>query len=346
MNTELNIGLPPEGRRSLQLPLSALVTGLGLLSSGLSQGAEPAAGGTINSAAPSASTANAAASDPSVAELKAENERLKQALRAAQNQLAAQSGAARAAVPVEPVKTLTSSASPAASAAIVANAAPMGSVTILTSAVAPAADADAAASGGGGDLTEVVIDASRERLTGRSQALDQLRDVPISISVVSGVDLETEDAFDIGAITKRVADVSWNQGNQRTSSISIRGVGKIGQNEAQDPSVGVTVDDVSYAFNPLTSSINFTDLDQVDVLRGPQGTAGGKNDTLGTINIQVRQPGFDPESNYLLALGERDTFIGQYAGGGAVIPDLLAFRGTISVDKGQGDIKKIGRAHV
>lgn len=205
---------------------------------------------------------------------------------------------------------------------------------------APAA-ADASADGNGDGLAEVTITTVKERVTDRILSLEQLKDVPVSISVVSGADLEEEDAFDIGAITKRAASVSWNQGNQRTSSLSIRGIGKVGQNEAQDPSVGVTIDDVPYAFNPLTSSVNFIDLDQVEVIRGPQGTAGGKNNSLGEIAISTRAPSFTPESDYLLTLGERDTFIGQYAGGGPVIDDLLAFRGIISVEKGQGDIKNL-----
>lgn len=233
-------------------------------------------------------------------------------------------------------------------------AACIGSIALLSHALlyaSPAAADDsvpgttvadtAAAANGDAGLSEVTISGEKERVTSRTERLEELKDVPLSISVVSGVDLQQEDAFDIGAITKRVADVSWNQGNQRTSSLSIRGVGKIGQNEAQDPSVGVSIDDVSYAFNPLTSSVNFIDLDNVEVTRGPQGTAGGKNNSLGDIVITTRAPSFTPESDYLLTIGERDTFIGQYGGGGPIIDDLLAFRGTIGVEKGQGDIKNL-----
>lgn len=248
-----------------------------------------------------------------VAELKAENARLKQALDAARQQLAAQH----------------------------ADAPPIPSATILAASVAPADAGAAPADSSDEGLSEVTITTEKERVSNRTEKLEELKDVPLSISVVTGVDLQQEDAFDIGAITKRVADVSWNQGNQRTSSLSIRGVGKIGQNEAQDPSVGVSIDDVSYAFNPLTSSVNFIDLDNVQVTRGPQGTAGGKNNSLGDIAITTRAPSFSSGSDYLLTIGERDTFIGQFGGGGAVIDDLLAFRGTIGVEKGQGDIKNL-----
>ena len=69
--------------------------------------------------------------------------------------------------------------------------------------------------------------------------IERLQDVPISVSVTTGAELARLDAYGVDAIAKRAANVSWNQGNQRTSSLSIRGIGKIGQTEAQDPSVGV-----------------------------------------------------------------------------------------------------------
>jgi outer membrane receptor protein involved in Fe transport len=237
-----------------------------------------------------------AADDDTVAQLKAEVARLKEALEKSQQELAAQKG----------------TAAPAAEATQSANG---------SSAAAAATDQQQENTS---ELGKVVVHAPSR--------LAPLKDVPVSISVVTGPELASEDAFDIGSITKRAANVTWNQGNQRTSSLSIRGVGKIGQNEAQDPSVGVVVDGVNYAFNPLTSSVNFTDLDTVQVTRGPQGTLSGKNNSLGQITVTTRRPSFTPDGEYLLSVGERDTFIGQFAGGGPVIDNLLAFRGTISVE--------------
>src|SRR3954462_1359376 len=75
--------------------------------------------------------------------------------------------------------------------------------------------------------------------------LEPLQEVPLSISVVTGKELDRLQATEIGAITQRASNVSWNLGNQRTSSLSIRGVGRQGQTEAQDPSVGFVVDGVS-----------------------------------------------------------------------------------------------------
>ena len=67
------------------------------------------------------------------------------------------------------------------------------------------------------------------------------------MSVIQGQEIDNLLANDINSLVLRAGNVSWNQGNQRTSSLSIRGIGKQAQTEAQDPSVGVIVDGISYA---------------------------------------------------------------------------------------------------
>ena len=201
----------------------------------------------------------------------------------------------------------------------------------------PAATAPPAAPGTVAAAPEEPQTLGEVTVTGTAR-LAAVKDIPNSISITSGEDLQTLNAADIGSIIKRASNVVWNQGNQRSSSISIRGIGKIGQTEAQDPSVGVTVDGVSYAYNALTSSYDFTDVDTLEVLRGPQGTQSGKNASLGVINITTNRPSFTPSSDYSLTLGQRGTVAATFAGGGPIVDDLLAWRGTFSADKGSGDM--------
>ena len=166
--------------------------------------------------------------------------------------------------------------------------------------------------------------------------IERLQDVPISVSVTTGAELARLDAYGVDAIAKRAANVSWNQGNQRTSSIAIRGIGKIGQTEAQDPSVGVIVDGVSYAYNALTSSFDFVDVDTVEVARGPQGTLQGKNASVGSITINYKRPTFTPTADYTLAFNKNRGLLGVAAIGGPVIDNVLAWRGTFSVNRQDG----------
>src|SRR4051812_25437249 len=180
---------------------------------------------------------------------------------------------------------------------------------------------------------ETVVVRSRNRI-------ERLQDVPLSISVVSGQELERLQALDVGAITKRVGNVVWNPGNPRQFSLSIRGVGKQAQTDAQDPSVGIIVDGVNYAYNPLSSSVDFTDIAAVEVTRGPQGTLVGKNTSLGVINITTRKPTFESEASGQISYGERQNLFATSTIGGAGIYDFLAWRGTFFGGKGRGGLGK------
>ena len=168
--------------------------------------------------------------------------------------------------------------------------------------------------------------------------IEKLQDVPLSVSVVTGPELERLQAVDIASFSKRVGNVIWNPGNPRQFSLSVRGIGKQAQTDAQDPSVGIIVDGVNYAYNPLSSSVDFTDIAAVEVTRGPQGTLLGKNTSLGVINITTRRPTFTPEASATISYGQRNNLFGSAVLGGPVVDDLLAWRGVFTATKARGDL--------
>jgi iron complex outermembrane receptor protein len=165
--------------------------------------------------------------------------------------------------------------------------------------------------------------------------IETLKEVPLSVSVVSGVELERELAQDLSAITKRGANIQFNQNNTRGASLSIRGLGKRSFTETQDPSVGMVVDGVAYGLTQL-ANFDIYDVDSVDVVRGPQGTLGGKGASSGVVSINTRRPDFYPTADYQLTYGQRDTIIAKANLGGTVIEDLLAWRGAFVVNRGRG----------
>lgn len=201
----------------------------------------------------------------------------------------------------------------------------------------PAAEDKEAAAKMPDDSSDTQLDTVVIRAKPRIAAL---KDKPQSVSVVSGESLSRLNALTIGDITQRAGNVSWNQGNARTSSISIRGIGRQAQTDAMDPSVGFSVDGVPYPYNPL-ASFDFIDVANVEVLRGPQGTQGGKNANVGLINVTTNQPRFERDFNASVFLGQQNTVIARSALGGGIIKDLLAWRGAFSVQKGDGFIKNI-----
>ncbi len=167
------------------------------------------------------------------------------------------------------------------------------------------------------------------------KTIDEKHDEPVSVSVVTGKALERELAQDYNAISKRLANVTFNQSNTRGASLSIRGVGKRAFAETQDPSVLVVQDGVSFGLTSL-GNFDFYDIETVESYRGPQGTTGGKGGSSGAVYVTTKRPSFTPSSDFSITYGQRDTVIVKAATGGAIVDDLLAWRGAVVVNKGAG----------
>ncbi len=174
-------------------------------------------------------------------------------------------------------------------------------------------------------------------LARNNNRLAAVKDVPTSIVAVSGDELKRLGGDTMRDVIKRASNISrQDRSNARSSDLSLRGIGRKGNSEAQDPNTLVTVDGISYAYSGL-SAWNFVDLNSVEVLRGPTGTAGGKNASVGAVNIFTNRPSFTPSADASLRVGDHDSVVGTAAVGGPVIDDLLAWRGTFYVDKQEGE---------
>lgn len=158
------------------------------------------------------------------------------------------------------------------------------------------------------DLQNIVIKLGAENqvqevvVTSRRRQ-EQLQDVPIPVSVVTGKFVEEAGAFNVNRIKEIVPSVQLYSSNPRNTGISIRGLGTTFglTNDGIDPGVGFYVDGVYYARNAVTT-LDFIDVEQIEVLRGPQGTLFGKNTVAGAFNITTRKPTFhstaDAEVSY------------------------------------------------
>ena len=101
-----------------------------------------------------------------------------------------------------------------------------------------------------------------------------------------------------------IPTVQFYSSNPRNSAINIRGLGApFGlTNDGIEPGVGLYIDGVFYA-RPASATLDFLDVEQVEVLRGPQGTLFGKNTTAGAINVTTRKPSFTRETQLELNYG-------------------------------------------
>lgn len=145
-------------------------------------------------------------------------------------------------------------------------------------------------------LGEVVVTSRRRR--------ELLQEVPIPVSVVSGALAEESGAFNVNRLKEMVPTVQLYSSNPRNTGLSIRGLGTTFglTNDGIDPGVGFYVDGVYYARTAATT-LDFIDVEQIEVLRGPQGTLFGKNTVAGAFNVTTRKPTFTPEGRAELSYG-------------------------------------------
>ncbi len=149
------------------------------------------------------------------------------------------------------------------------------------------------------------IDPVHEEVTVTARRVEETaQSVPIALSVISGQAVEQQGAFNVIRLKELVPSLQFYTSNPRNSAVNIRGLGSpFGlTNDGIEPGVGFYVDGVFYA-RPAAATLDFIDIERMEVLRGPQGTLFGKNTTAGAINITTRRPTFSPETNVELSYG-------------------------------------------
>ena len=149
-----------------------------------------------------------------------------------------------------------------------------------------------------GTLEEVVVTAQKR--------VQNAQDVGISISAISGTDLQTLGAVAATDITKSMPAVVMTQPNGPSSfSLSIRGVTQNDFADHQESPAAIYIDDV-YVSQMAGLAFSLFDMERVEVLRGPQGTLFGRNATGGLANFITRKPSDNEEGYVDVTFGERD----------------------------------------
>lgn len=140
-------------------------------------------------------------------------------------------------------------------------------------------------------------------ITARRRSEDS-QSVPSPTSSVSGDDLAVNRISQVQDLQQVLPSTNAAFMHPRVSSVAVRGIGSNPANEGLEGSVGLYLDNV-YLGRPGMLAIDLVDLEQVDLLRGPQGTLFGKNTTAGVLNISTKKPSFTPENSVELSLGNR-----------------------------------------
>jgi iron complex outermembrane recepter protein len=206
--------------------------------------------------------------------------------------------------------------------------------TIQGNTTAPA-DASGTAAGGSDQLEqvqEVVVTARRRE--------EQLKDVPIAITAISGEQLAEDQINTVKDIAAYTPGLNINSDSVGRVFMSIRGVGTTLIDSVQ-PGVGIFFDGI---YAPDTSYLNSptNDVERIEVLRGPQGTLFGNSTLGGAINVVTRQPSDHFEGHADLAYAGTDNYeTAALSLSGPIIPGTLQGRIAVSYHDQDGFQKNI-----
>jgi iron complex outermembrane receptor protein len=156
---------------------------------------------------------------------------------------------------------------------------------LLASATSLAADAGTAAVPGGADtgtIQEIVVTARR--------FAEDLQNVPIAVTALSAAAIQTQDVTNLQDLNSFVPNmkIAADRATSSTINVYIRGVGQSDPLWGFEPGVGVYIDDV-YLARPQAALLDVIDVQDLEILRGPQGTLYGKNTIAGAIKYVTRE---------------------------------------------------------
>jgi iron complex outermembrane receptor protein len=157
-------------------------------------------------------------------------------------------------------------------------------------------------------IEEITVTATK-----RAQSIYE---VPIAISAFEGAKLAEQgivDIVDIGKFVPNLNITQFSAGHTSSANPFIRGIGLQDHLITTDPGVSVYVDGV-YLGRQVGQNWNLSNIERLEVLRGPQGTLYGRNSIGGAINIITKVPGSDPGAKVGLEVGSRGRMNGDFYG--------------------------------
>tara|TARA_R110002073_G_scaffold50575_4_gene133634 strand:+ start:1200 stop:3770 length:2571 start_codon:yes stop_codon:yes gene_type:complete len=180
-------------------------------------------------------------------------------------------------------------------------------------------------------LEEVIV-------TARKRA-EVLQDTPIAISAFSAEALKIAGIANTRDLEQSVPGLNFSEMGNKSPSIFIRGVGQKESTTALDPGVGVYINSI---YIPRTDSqlLDIMDTESIQVLRGPQGTLFGKNNTGGALLVSTKLPSTDElEGEVSTRLGNHGRQDLQVSGNIPLNDDTLAMRFGLKRTKMDGYLK-------
>ena len=145
-----------------------------------------------------------------------------------------------------------------------------------------------------------------------------LHDIPQSSTIVREQRFQEKGENSFQYEIESVPNLTWSAGTSRPRFFIMRGVGELEQYEgAPNPSVATIIDDIDFSGLGLVTPM--FDIDQVEVLRGPQGIRFGSSALAGALNVRSHDPTSYNSGRVELMAGNDELFAGGIAVGGSVL---------------------------
>lgn len=166
---------------------------------------------------------------------------------------------------------------------------------------------------------------------------NSLFDLSNSVTVVNSEAIANRNARHLQQVLGVVPNVNYSSGASRGRFFQIRGIGE--RSQFVDPvnsSVGLIIDGIN--FTGLGLAANTLDIEQIEVLRGPQGTLFGANALAGLISLQSNRPAQAPMTHIEVSGAEYDSYTVDLVNSGP-ISDVLRYRFAGRTDQSDGYIE-------
>lgn len=163
--------------------------------------------------------------------------------------------------------------------------------------------------------------------------------VPTPITVLGGETLEAQRISRVQDLQQVLPSVNVAYIHARQSSVAVRGIGNNPASDGLEGSAGIYLDNV-YLGRPGMAVFDLLDIEQLELLRGPQGSLFGKNTTAGVLNISTRAPTFTAERTVEVSGGQDGYFQGRGTVSGP-LGETLAGRLSAYRTRDDGYIKNI-----
>lgn len=162
---------------------------------------------------------------------------------------------------------------------------------------------------------------------------ENMQQVPIAITAFSRENIDKMGLVNVNDLGRITPGLETNNATATQTSFNIRGISTNDFGIGLDAAVAVYIDGV-YVGRRGTSNMNFTDVERVEVLKGPQGTLFGRNSAAGAIHIITKAASADAEGQFRATLGSHGKQKMEFSGTAALTDTV---NGRIGINRNKRD---------